>query len=476
MLSFSRSRPAGLLTALSFLLTAAAFSQDRAHRVETGLRPGVQIKGQPEERWTVPERLARHKVPAVSVTVINGGEIEWSRAWGVIGNGSATKVNVDTLFQAASISKPVSALAALRLVAKGKLDLDADVNQSLKSWRVPPHAFGKPVTLRMLLTHTAGTTVHGFPGYAAGVPLPSLADVLSGRGNTPAVVVDIAPGTLWRYSGGGYEIMQQLVQDVTGRPFAAVVKQLVLEPLDMTRSTFEQPLPERLAGNAGRAHDEAGKPIAGRWHTYPEQAAAGLWTRPLDLARVLVAVQRASKGNTKLLPEKLTAQMLSPGLGNQGLGWALGGKDQNQWFAHGGANAGYRCYAVAYPRLGRGAVVMTSSDNGTAISNEILRSISAEYGWPDHRSEVKSVWKLTPEQLNAFTGNYEFRNMKATVTVLNGEGLRFSTPMGIVEYLPESDTKFFPITDGFPSAVFTKDAEGRVTGVRAGSLLARRVP
>jgi hypothetical protein len=189
---------------------------------------------------------------------------------------------------------------------------------------------------------------------------------------------------------------------------------------------------------------------------------------------VLAAVQRAAKGNTRPLPAALTREMLSRGLGNQGIGWGLGGQGDNQWFSHGGANAGYRCYAMAYPRLGYGAVVMTNSDNGSALSNEILRSISAEYGWPDHRVETKTIFRLTPEQLGAFAGTYEFQNMKATVNVRNG-GLRFSTQMGIVDFLPESESKFFALSDGFPPAEFERDSKGHVVAVRAGHLAARRV-
>jgi CubicO group peptidase (beta-lactamase class C family) len=461
--------------AASFFFATGASAEDRASRVESGLRPGIQITGRPEQRWHIADRMAHYKVPGLSISVISGGEVAWSRSYGVIEAGSSRKVNLNTLFQAASISKPVAALAVLRLAAKRKLSLDTDVNLLLRNWKIPTHAFTTPVTLRRLLTHTAGTTVHGFPGYKTGAPVPALAAILKGTGNTGPVVVDIEPGTRWRYSGGGYEIAQQVVEDITRRPFAAVVRQLVLEPLDLTHSTFEQPLPERLAGNAAYGHNRDGKSVEGRWHVYPEQAAAGLWTRPLDMANVLIAVQRAARGNTKFLPAALTREMLTRGLGNQGIGWGLGGSADNQWFAHGGANAGFRCYAMAYTSLGYGAVVMTNSDNGSALSNEILRSISAEYGWPDHRVQTKAIFPLTAEQLAAFTGTYEFQNMKATVTVRNG-GLQFSTPMGVLEFLPESEAKFFTLSDGFPSAEFERDGQGRVVAVRAGHLAARRVP
>lgn len=197
-----------------------------------------------------------------------------------------------TLFQAGSISKPVAALAALRLVEQGKLSLDEDVNAKLVSWKVPGNEFTKEqkVTLRRLLTHSAGLTVHGFPGYAAGAQVPTLVQVLNGEkpANTPAIRVDTVPGRLWRYSGGGYTIMQQLLIDVTQKSFPELMRQLVLEPAGMKHSTYEQPLPPARAGEAATAHDANGQPVKGQFHTYPEMAAAGLWTTPTDLALLAI--------------------------------------------------------------------------------------------------------------------------------------------------------------------------------------------
>ncbi|HYI93547.1 MAG TPA: serine hydrolase domain-containing protein, partial [Bryobacteraceae bacterium] len=332
---------------------------DKISRVEGGLRAGVQVAGEPDSRWTIEERMSRHKVPGVSVAVINNGKLEWAKAYGVIDATTAQRANVKTMFQAASISKPVSALAALRLVAQGKLNLDADINVSLKSWKIPAHSFARPVTLRNILSHTAGTTVHGFPGYKSNVSVPTAVQVLTGGApaNTPSVIVNAEPGSIWHYSGGGYTIMQVLMTDVTGKSFDVLLQDSILGPLGMMRSTFEQPLPERFAANAARAHGNEGKPIADRWHTYPEQAAAGLWTTPTDLAKVLIAVQRAHNGETKLLPASLTREMLTEGKGDFGLGWALAGKDEDLAFSHNGANAGFRCMAWGYAKKGQGAVV-----------------------------------------------------------------------------------------------------------------------
>lgn len=460
---------------LAITLCLAGADSDKISRVERGLRSGIQIAGEPSHRWTIQERMSFHKVPSVSIAVIQGGKLEWAKAYGVIDATTSQPANSETIFQAASISKPVSALAALRLVAQGKLSLDSDVNEALLSWKIPAHALAKPVTLRGLLSHAAGTTVHGFPGYKSDAAVPSAVQVVNGEkpANTAKVVVDIEPGSKWRYSGGGYTIMQILMSDVSKKPYAVLLSESVLDPLKMARSTFEQPVPERLASNAARAHDRDGKPLAGRWHTYPEQAAAGLWTTPSDLVKVLLAVQQAHGGETALLPAGLTHEMLTPVQGNYGLGWSLAGKNEERSFSHGGSNAGYRCIAWAYITKGQGAVVMTNGDNGGALGSEILRSIGAEYNWPDHKVETRTPVSLSGQQLSAFAGVYSSTGGDVTITV-NGKGIKVQTPGPTAEFLPESETKFFPTSEGAPPLVFERNSDGTVTGFKAGNMTAKR--
>jgi CubicO group peptidase (beta-lactamase class C family) len=306
----------------------------------------------------VPELLQKYKVPGASVAVVSNGKVEWARGYGVAAEGGPA-VTVDTLFQAASISKPVAAMAAMRLVEKGKLALDEDVNLKLRSWKVPG---SETVTLRRLLSHTAGLTVHGFRGYAPGEPVPTLRQILDGASpaNSGAIRVDIPPGSKHRYSGGGYTVLQQLIEDVTGKPFPEAARELVLAPLGMKNSTYEQPLPARLRGRAA---------LAGRCHTHPEMAAAGLWTTPSDLARVILEMQRPGR----VLKPATVKLMLTPVMGDYGLGFGL----RNGSFGHGGANVGFRCMLTGR-RDGRGAVIMTNGDSGGAVAREFLKSIALE--------------------------------------------------------------------------------------------------
>jgi CubicO group peptidase (beta-lactamase class C family) len=324
-------------------------------------------------------RMQELHVPAVSVAVLVDGKIAWTRAYGT--------ANTETLFQAASISKPVAAMAALHMMQHGNFTLDEDVNAKLKAWKVPENEFtaAHKVTLRGLLSHSAGLTVHGFPGYAATAQVPTVVQILNGEkpANTAPIRVDIEPGSKWRYSGGGYTVMQQLLIDRTGMSFPQIMQRMVLGAIGMKRSTYEQPLPANLASNAATAHNRQGEPISGKWHTYPEMAAAGLWTTPHDLALWAIELRNAYLGRSNKVIERSTAQqMLTLQKGNYGLGVGLSGSGAASAFGHGGSNAGFRCTMLVLLESGNGAVVMTNGDNGGRLGVEVVRAIAAEYNWP----------------------------------------------------------------------------------------------
>ena len=367
--------------------------------VENGLLPPVVIEGDVKPGRAIAERMEALKVPGVSIAVMRNGKVEWAKGYGVASTGGVA-VNAETLFQAASISKPVAALAALRLVEQGKLSLDADINNYLTSWKLPASdaAKGKAVTLRHLLTHTGGTTVSGFPGYAAGVQVPSASQVLTGGppANTPAVRIETEPGKAWRYSGGGFTIMQLAAMDVSGKTFPALMHDTVLAPIGMTRSTYEQPLPAAARGNAAEPFDNRGQPITGGAHTYPEMAAAGLWTTPSELALYAMEVRASLQGkSSRVISPQMAGQMLTAGLGGWGLGLTIGGSKDNPWFGHGGSNAGFKSDFFVYEKSGDGVFVMTNGDNGGTLAGEIIRAAAEEYKWPDRRA-VRRAGGATP--------------------------------------------------------------------------------
>ena len=465
-----------LLAALgAIVVIRPALAQDlalRTRRIEDSLLPRILIAGEPAVTSSLADRMAHYRVPAVSVAVLNDGAIEWARAWGLADVAAGRRATVETLFQAASISKPVAATAALALVEEGRLDLDTDVNGYLTSWQVPDSAVaqGERVTVRRLLTHTAGVTVHGFPGYARTERIPTAVEVLDGNGNTDPVRVSVKPGSMWRYAGGGYTVLQVLLADLTGTRFDLLMRERVLEPAGMTLSTYESPLPQDRWEEAATGYRADGAPVEGSWHVYAEQAAAGLWTTPSDLARWGLAILTAHDGTEGgVLSPAMARQMLTPGLNGWGLGPSV--HPARLHFGHGGANEGFRCALIVFFD-GRGAVIMTNSDRGAGLASEILGTLAVAYGWPDLKPSEKTVAAVDRAGYAALAGTYrvEARGIEAVVEV---EGVKLymrGTGIGRAELLPESETVFFSREDGTRVTFIRED--GRIVALTAGGLRA----
>lgn len=381
-----------------------------AARLASNLLPIIRIEGE-DVRYGMNERLAHYGCPGVSVAVIENGELSWAEGFGRLEEGGA-KVDADSMFAGASISKPVAAMIALRLVERGLLDLEADVNDRLQSWRVPENEFTRqaPVTLRGLLSHRAGTTVHGFSGSFADQDMPGIYDILEGRPparNAP-VRVDTVPGNASRYSGGGLMIVQLLIEEASGKSFADVAREEIFEPLGMTRSTFVQPLPAELRDNAALGH-EGGGIIAGRYCCTPGLAAGGIWTTPSDFARLLVAARDAALGRAgALLGVTLARDMMTrQGGGEFGLGWALIGEGPERRFGHGGSCTGYQCESFCYMDSGKGAVVMTNAESGQVFYWEVFNGLADLYGWPGFMAAPKQVVPIPEAEFARYVGDYD---------------------------------------------------------------------
>jgi CubicO group peptidase (beta-lactamase class C family) len=455
-----------VLTSPSASQTFPAGTGDRAARVESGLLPHFVIAGRPLPAKTMAERMAFWKVPGISVAVIDEGRVVWAKGYGVQEAGASAPVTARTIFQAASISKPVAALAALRLVEQGRLALDEDVNVKLTSWKVPENGFTatEKVTLRRLLSHTAGLTVSGFGGYPAGDPVPTMIQILDGQkpANSQAIRVDVIPGKIWRYSGGGFTVAQQLMMDVSGRPFPALMADLVLKPVGMENSTYEQPLPEDRRGQASSGHGSDGKLLTGRYHTYPEMAAAGLWTTPTDLARFLLEIRQALAGRSTVLSQPLAREMTTAVKSGYGLGLGISGSGTVVSFGHGGSNAGFKCDMRLFPETGRGAVIMTNGDRGGFLAAEVLRAIVREYGWPAFGPVEKTTVAVDPQALAPLVGRYELGPGRFLEVKLESGALFVGDTEGMVELYPESETRFFDTEEGH-TIVFVKGPDGRPT-------------
>ena len=417
-------------------------------KVENCILPPVLVDGEHFECTSLERRMADLHVHGVSVAVVHNGVIEWARGYGVAIVGGAA-VTPETLFQAGSISKPLAAMAALHLVQENKLSLDADVNTRLKTWKIPAStaAPNATVTLRELLTHTAGITVHGFPGYAASGPVPSLVQVLNGEkpANTSPIRIETVPGTKWNYSGGGFTIMQQLLVDTSNEPFPVLLRDTVLGPIGMKHSTYEQPLPATLQSQAAAPYKFDGEAIPEGAHTYPEMAAAGLWTTPSDLALYIIENQRSLQGKANhVLSPGLTQQMMKPGMGNWGLGVQMGGSPSNPYFTHGGVNEGFESLFVAYEQNGEGAVVMTNGEGGSRIAADVMRSIAVTYRWPDFQPPTRTEIKIPPTILAKYVGTYQATPAFNFTFTLDGDQLMTqATEQPKFPVFPESQTRFF---------------------------------
>jgi len=343
------------------------------------------IAGLPIPDGLMDTLLKEFNVPGASISVIHDGEIDWMKGYGLREYGKSSRVDSTTLFQAASVSKPVAAVVALRLVETGAITLDENVNNKLKSWKVPENEFTKirPVTLRRLLSHSAGLPMHGVPEFASNDKIPSLIQILDGHwyGATEKIQPIFEPGSKFQYSGGGYIVLQVLISDLTGMPFEGIANDLVLKPAGMLSSTFKQPLPKRLWPNSATGHLDDNTPLKGKWHTLPEQAAGGLWTTPKDLSLFMIGLWRSYQGlPDSLLSRRLAKEMLSKQTDDFGLGISLPGTGVFR-FQHGGGNAGYRCFMVLSVDHPEGVAIMTNSDAGEKLIRKVFELIAHAYGW-----------------------------------------------------------------------------------------------
>lgn len=370
--------------ASAVVIIAALALRIPAQSPQTSSAPGGRVS----DAAVVQALLKQHKVPGVSIAIIKDFKIAATYAYGVADAATGAPVTADTLFQAASISKPVAAMASLKAVQNGLFTLDQDVNTILKSWKLPDSPFmrDRPVTPRSLMSHTSGTgDGFGFPGYAPGAPLPSVSQILDGTppSNLRKVRLERPPFKGYKYSGGAVMIEQLALTDAAGKPLTEIARDWVLNPIGMTNSTYEQPLPAARERQAARAHDRSGARMGDPFHVYPEQAAAGLWTTPTDLAKFAIEVQLAVLGkSSRVLNQSTAREMITPvGVGPYAVGFGIQKEGEGWYFGHGGSNWGFQCDLLAHRLHGYGYAIMTNGDSGGALIGDLRRMIQQEYAW-----------------------------------------------------------------------------------------------
>lgn len=388
--------------------------EQRIDRVINNLQVETAFDEQYESK-TLSEQMDYYHTPGISIAVINEGEIEWARGFGIRDLTINDSVDINTLFQAASISKPIFALTVMRLNEKGKLSLDVDVNEYLQSWKVPNTGNWQPeVSLRQLLSHTAGMTIHGFPGYSSIETVPGVQQILDGEypANTKEVKVVVLPGLDFKYCGGGYTVAQLAVEELMNKSLSEISNEELFKPLGLELSTYKQPLPEHLRSNASIAYPYKKQPVQGNYHTYPELAAAGLWTNPTELSRILIEVQRAVSGKSELFKKESIEEMLTPQevASFMGIGFFLGSQGDSLRFGHGGWNKGFVSQVTCYKTVGKGAVIMVNSNEGNPLLSEIMRSIAIEYNWPDYMSLPVKYIESDMSELEDIVGVYTDEN------------------------------------------------------------------
>lgn len=400
--------------------------EQRIERIINNLQVNTDFEGVIQNK-SLHEQMKQYHTPGVSIAVINNGNIEWARGFGSRDLSLYAPVEINTLFQAGSVSKPIFDLALMRLKEKGEIDLDKDVNEYLKSWKVPKNGDWQPhISLRQLLSHTAGLTVHGFGGYLKTDSIPTVTQILDGvhPTNSPKVIVNILPGTTFSYSGGGLTVAQLAIANKLNKQIPKIIDDELFKPLNLKYSTYEQPLPEDLQKFASTGYPSYNEPISGKYHIYPELAAAGLWTNPTELATLVLEVQKSIKGASSLLKKETAEEMLTPQkvAGFIGIGFFLNGKGDSLRFSHGGWNEGFVTQLTAYKNLGKGAIIMVNSNEGQPLLEEIMKAIANEYNWPDYLPSETEYIEISLKDIKEYTGEYyDFNSNKCKIEIIDTE-------------------------------------------------------
>lgn len=417
---------------ISFACKRNEADKEFAEVLINGLRPALYYDTN-HATYTLEDRMKHWNVPAVSFVVIDHMEIVYAGAFGVRKDGDSTNIDKNTLFQAASVSKPVAATGAMTLAYKNQLPLDTDINTLLREWQLPKDTFKQDITIRRILSHTAGLSVGGFTGYPSEDSLPGLTQIIDGLppANSPAVRVIVEPGSRFMYSGGGYQVMQKVIEELTGKSFPEVMKENVFKPLGMYRS-FYAPLDTAQKENAAYGHMPNGF-IPNYAPVHVESAAGGLWTTPTDLGILLIELMKAYNNRSeKLFDSSSMSQVLETFFWDFGLGFKVLGEGRDLRFSHGGATRGWHSHFMAFPERGQAVVVMTNGTNGWVLWPEIERSVGHMFNWPNLQPKKVELREMKTNQLEEYTGDFDMMGLRvsiekdSTLLTFNGAGLQWT--------------------------------------------------
>ncbi|MBD0295840.1 MAG: beta-lactamase family protein [Flavisolibacter sp.] len=454
-----------IITFLSFTTFVSAQkyqNNPKITQVEKGLFANTEIVFADSivPKFNIYERMKFYNVPSVSIAVVNKGRIEWARAYGFADISEQRKADIKTLYQAASISKSINALYIMKLVQDGELSLDKDIRQYLKTWTFPDNEFsnGKVITLKNLMSHTAGLSTSGFIGYSRGDTIPTINEILDGKrpANSEAVKPVLPPNTQFRYSGGGTMVIRKIIDDNVALNYDSTLQKVILQPLGMRNSTFTQPLRPAWK-NVATAYNGRMQEIKGKYHIYPEQAPDGLWTSATDLAKFVISIQKSLNNKPSLLKQETVKEMLSPVLtsSNSALGVFIEEKGGEKYFTHNGANVGYRSSYYGSVTTGSGVIILTNSDNGRPLINEIINSVATAYNWKGfYHPAIKKLVHVSETLLDKYIGEYVSENPQLKIMIIKKDGELELTARQPERMYATSNNTFFLLSSPAQDAVF----------------------
>ncbi len=387
---------------------------DKKAALENGIRGKVKFLQESESFSSISDKMVEYKIPALSLAVINHGEIEWVDIYQNANFHDQQNLDSTNIFQAASLSKPVTFLAALRMHSSGEIDLDKNIQYYLKDFVLPQgkQTVENPVTFRNIFSHTSGINPGGYQGYPRNVPMPTDFDILMGNEgvNTPAIEVITPPNKVLAYSGGGYTVAELALQDIFNDKFSNIMKKWILEPAGMTLSEFTQPLPASDSLRVAKGYTYSGDVVEGGWRNHPEQAAAGPWSNATDMAKFMIEIYNAYQGKNSIFSQTDIESILNDEREGHVYGFIVDRSDDDISITHYGGNAGYRTGMTISLSSGNGLVYLTNSDNGGALGNELLLSASQIFNWHHFKQTEAQRTHVKSDVLKGLSGSYKWNN------------------------------------------------------------------
>lgn len=392
-----------------------------AHNIENNLIPMYSVAGK-VRRMTIPEMMKQDNIPGLSIAFVDNGQIAWTKHYGYANLGDSIPISSETVFTGASLSKPVTAIAALNLVEKGILNLDEDVNLKLKEWKIPETKLTKneKVTLRRLIGHNAGIKNDLWSSYLPKDQVPTLNQMLAGEEPSvePQVSVIHEPGSKVEYSNSGYSIIQKLLMDVSNEEFNEIIDKLIFDPVGMENSSFKQPIPDKLKQRKAIGYTEELTPYP--YRLFPYQAAGGIWTTPTDLAKFMITLLNDyQKGTNKLISKEMAQTIFRKNIGRYV--FTLWNWGDDIVFQHYGSNQGFNCFMYGSIDQNQGIIVMTNSDNSFGIFDYIQRAVNSEYQWEYVKPEILNQITTNISWINPFLGEYRWRSKQVIFTKENND-------------------------------------------------------